>query len=159
MTVFTRYGNAVKDPTSIRPSESIDAEGVSRDSYSKISVVSDDSTSVHVLARLPSNARLKPGSTLYYSALTGLTSYSVGLGVNGAIVNAKTAALVSAEDIHLAGSVLLSKAIAAGSLGKKLWDLAGYSSDPGGMIDIIGTTGANCSTTGTIEAFIGWMKG
>lgn len=158
MAVVTRYGTAVKDPASALAVNANVAEGLDRTAYSKVSVSSDSNTSLHLLARLPSNARLRPGSTLYYSALTGLTSYSIGLGVNGAIVNSKTAALVSAEDIHLAGSVLLSKAIAAGSLGKQLWDLAGYAADPGGMIDIIGTVGADCSTTGTLEAFIGFFK-
>lgn len=159
MTVFTRYGDAVKDPSSIRPADSISAEASMRQAYSKISVASDSSTSIYLLARLPSNCRLDPNGSIKTTALTGMTSLSVGLGVNGAVVNSKTGALINAADVHLAGSVAIMKDVAAGSLGKKLWDLAGYSADPGGMIDIIGTTGADCSTTGSIEAFIPYMKG
>lgn len=159
MTVYTRYGNAVKDPAAINAVASIDAEAQVRSAYSKISVASDGATSSHLLARLPSNCRLLPSSIAYFSALTGLTSYDVGIGLNGTVISGKAAVLVAAEDIHLAGNVSLVKAVAAGSLGKKLWEHAGYTSDPGGMLDIIGTVNNAASTTGTIEAFTNFAKG
>lgn len=158
MTVFTRYGNAVKDPASLLAARGQDAEGSTKQAYSKINVVSDSSGSIYLLARIPSNARLDPNGSLKTSALTGLTSLSVGWGQNGAIVNSKTAALISAADIHLAGSVAIMKDVAVGHLGDQAWVQAGFATDPGGMLDIIGTTGADCSTTGTIEAFIPFIK-
>lgn len=158
MTVYTRYGNAVKDPAAILAVNSIHAEAQARDAYSKISVASDGIGSVHLLARLPSNARLKPGSTVYFSALTGLTDYDVGIGRDGVILAGKQDYLVNGEDIHTAGNVLMLKNVAVGSLGKLLWEHAGYTSDPGGMLDIIGTVNAAASTTGTIEAFSYFSK-
>lgn len=159
MTVYTRYGNAVKDPAAINPVAAIDAEGQVRSAYSKISVNSDGIGSIYLLARLPSNSRILPSSTAYYTALTGLTDLDIGIGVNGAVISGKADALVNGEDIHLAGNVSMVKAVAAGSLGKKLWELAGYSADPGGMLDIIGTVNAAASTTGSVEAFTHYAKG
>jgi len=158
-TTYVRYGDGVKDPAAVRPASSIDAEGAVRCAYSKVTAAADEqSGSTHILARLPSNARILPASTIFFAALTGITTYGIGLGVAGAVVNSKTSTLNSGLDIHTAGNAVIGAALAAGSRGKKLWDLAGYTSDPGGMIDIIGTTGADASAGGAIEAFIVYAK-
>src|SRR5712691_1791902 len=135
MAVVTRYGSGYKDPASLKAIDAVFAQATLRCISSHIDVANGDSaTSIYNIGKVPSNAIIDPSSTMYYSAITGLTSLDVGFGQNGAVVNAKGNALVSAQTVAAAGNTSLVAAVAAGSLVKQAWQLAGYTADPGGTI-------------------------
>lgn len=152
MAIVTKYGDAYP-AGGVSSVESINAEAQVRCIYSKISVANADSaTSKLYLGRIPSNARILPNSTLYHSAITGLTTLSVGFD------NA-VAALLSAGDVSTAGTKSLVAAVAAGNLGLRAWQQAGLSADPGGLMDIFATMNAAATAAGTLEAFLFFAKG
>ncbi|KPG01789.1 hypothetical protein IP86_02985 [Rhodopseudomonas sp. AAP120] len=159
MAVKTYYGDGYKDPSSVLAVNAIKAEATVKNIYSKFIFASgDSSTTTLFVGQVPSNARLLRSSTLKTWGVAGLTSFSLGFGKNGAVVNSKGAALMSAVDIASAASKDPLAALTAGDIGKFAWQLAGYSADPGGMLDIIGTTGADTSGAGTIEFEINYAK-
>lgn len=159
MAVKTYYGDGYKDPSSLVMIAANKAEATVKSIYSKFSIANgDSSTTTLFVGRAPSSARLLRASLLYSWGITGLTSLSLGLGRDGAVVNSKGAALMSAVDIHTAASYSVVSALAAGDIGKPLWQLAGYPADPGGVIDIIGVTGADAGAAGTLEFEILYAK-
>lgn len=152
MAVVTKYGNGYPVPGALTLVSAVDAEASVRVIYSKISVANGDSiASLLYLGRVPSNARILPNSTFYYSAITGLNSLDIGFA--GAVN-----ALVAAKDVTAAGNASLVSAITAGNLGKKAWEMAGLAADPGGLIDVFATMNAAATAAGTIEAFIHFAK-
>lgn len=161
MAVVTLYGTGYKNPASVVAIAAVNAEGMPRDVASKVAIANgNSSTSLVLFGRAPSSAILRPSSTLYFTAITGLTSFSLGFGKDGAIVNSKAAALMSAVNVAAGGAFSAVSALTAGvDYTKPIWQLAGYTTDPGGMIDFIGTLGANAGANGTVEAFLGFLKG
>ena len=152
MGIVTKYGDGYPSG-GLTAVESINAEGQVRQIYSKISVANADSaTSKLYLGRIPSSARILPNSTLYHSAITGLTTLDVGF-------NAAVAALLAAGDVSTAGSKSLVGAVVAGNLGRRAWQHAGLAADPGGLMDIFATMNAAATAAGTLEAFIYFAKG
>lgn len=151
MSIVTKYGDGYPAPGGLSV-DAVNAEGSVRCCYSKISVANGDSaTSKLYLGRVPSNARILPNSTLYNSAITGLTTLDVGF--TGAV-----AALLAAGDVSTAGSKSLVAAIAAGNLGRRAWQQAGLASDPGGLLDIFATMNAGATAAGTLESFLYFAK-
>ncbi len=94
------------------------------------------------LARLPSNAVLHANSKMWHGDFgTGIT-FDIGT------FNLNTGAddddsIASAVDVATAaaGVELMSTATAIANHGKRLWEIAGQSQDPGGEIDIKVTIG------------------
>lgn len=108
------------------------------------------------LLRLPTNARLDGGATVYFDDLStgGAATMAIGIGsVDGNFTGSATA-LTSGIDIHTAAS----NAKIVGSIanyGKMIWEHAGLASDPGGFADIYATfTAAATDTTGNVVAEI-----
>jgi hypothetical protein len=152
MAIVTKYGDGYPAPGG-QSVQSIDAEAQVRCIYSKISVANlDSATSKLYLGRIPSNARILPNSTLYNSAITGLTTLDVGF--SGAV-----AALLAAGDVSSAGTKSLVAAVAAGNLGRRAWQHAGLTADPGGLLDVFATMNAGATAAGTLEAFLYFAKG
>jgi hypothetical protein len=152
MGVVTKYGTGSKDPTALNPIEAVFAEGVLRQINSKAAIANgDSSTSVIYFGKIPSSAILDPKSQVYAEAITGLTSFS--LGFVGA-----PAALMSAVDIHAGGNFSAVAAVGAANYNKRAWQLAGLASDPGGLLDIIGTLGADAGAAGSITTAIAYSK-
>lgn len=152
MAVVTRYGSAVKDPTSLTqdriPAE--ESQGRSHSCKSTLEVVAtDNATSVLLLASLPSSVRIHPTSKLYADAIAGFTSAKIG--VAGAL-----AGLMAITDIHAGGNFNLAGAVDISLYNAPLWKQVGLAADPGGKLDILLTIGADLGGAGTITADIGF---
>jgi hypothetical protein len=80
-------------------------------------------------ARLPSACRILPDSTIYHDGITGLTDVDVGDAndPNG---------LADAINLSSAGSALVLEQVDLANYGLRLWELLGYTEDPGGQIDL-----------------------
>lgn len=145
MPVNTKYTAAFPDPTTFQQAKAISSEARVKSMSATVNFATTDSAfSVVYVGKLPSNARILPGSTLRYGSLTG-ASISVGFDVN-----AKPAALVSAQSIAAAGNSSLVSAVALTDLPKQVWQLAGYTQDPGGMINVIGTLQTAATAAGDV---------
>lgn len=89
--------------------------------------------------RFDSNSRIHGLSALQNSANAASTTLSVGVAsVNNNFGAAVPAALLAATSIAAAARTPIP---GAANAGKMLWELAGLTSDPGGQIDVYGTTG------------------
>lgn len=117
----------------------------------------DDATSVHYLARIPSNALILPISTLLTPGIAGMTQYSVGLtNLKGTTV---ANALVNAQSLVSAGNVSLVGNIAAANRRRRAWQLLGLASDPGGLLHVIGTCVTDPTASGVISGELYWGVG
>lgn len=117
----------------------------------------DDATSIHYLARLPSAALILPLSTLQTSGITGLTQYSVGVtNLKGTTV---ANALVNAQSLASAGNVSLVGNISIVNRRKRLWELLGLTTDPGGMLTLLGTCVTDPTANGNISGEVYWGIG
>lgn len=109
-------------------------------------------TSTYTLAKLPSNARLLPQSTLYWDDLasTGSPTVDVGLFPVNANITADDDALGADKDVTSAGSSGLIDNIA--NYGKKLWQyVSGQTADPGGEFLVkVTIKDADTNTGGTL---------
>lgn len=153
MAVVTKYGTGSKDPAALRPVDAVFAEGIDRTIASKISVANGDSqNSLLYFGKVPSNALLSPGSNLYAAAITGLTSFSLGFA-------AAPAALMSAVNVAAGGTFPALSAVSLSNYTQRAWQLAGLSSDPGGLLDIVGTLGANAGAAGDVVLRLTFVKG
>ena len=96
------------------------------------------------LGELPSTARILPESTIYYSTgLTGLDDVDLGDAND-------PDGLVDGEDMSSAGSCAAIKKLAIGDYGKQLWEMLGYTSDPGSELLLYLTFVAELTGSGTI---------
>ena len=124
------------------------------------------SGSTYLLARLPSHARLHSlliwldasvttftgDITLYYSdTWQDGTDANAGTGAVAAHIY-KTAyamaSLTAPTEVYMGGN------ITGANLGKRLWEDAGLSTDPGGMFDIVIVTTATNSGTSNVNAAV-----
>jgi len=141
-----RYGvNYIKTTDGNRDMIDVSVNGgrvrCSIDTYELVGATVDINDRI-LLAKVPSGAVILPQSTFVVDAITGLNDVDVGDAndPNG---------LADALDFSSAGSVAFD-AIDAADWGKKLWELLGYTSDPGGMLDIAATCIAEPTGDGTI---------
>lgn len=117
----------------------------------------DSATSVYWVARLPSNARIHGLSRIAFDDLasTGSPTLDIGtFGVDGNVTTDDDDALNDGIDVATAaGTANVIKDIA--NYGKKLWEFAGETTDPGGFIDIkITLKDAAVNAAGTITTTI-----
>lgn len=104
--------------------------------------------------RIPTDCRIDPSSRIYNDAI-GTTSATLTLGFRAVSGNISTnyAAMISGLNIAAvstanAGDRILSNA----NGGKKVWELLGLSSDPGGFVDVVGQIKtAAVTTTGFVS--------
>ena len=103
--------------------------------------------STYTFARLPSDCHLDCGlSTVHFDDLsTGATTLDIGDASNDD-------GLATDIDVNAgAGSALIAEAHPIEDYGKPLWQLLGYSADPGGTIDLVAKlAGAVASAGGTL---------
>lgn len=152
MAVVTGYGTGYKNPAAIKAVEGKFAEGLPRTINSQISIANGDSiASVYFVGKVPSSALLSPGSNIYLPATAGLTSF--GLGFTGA-----PAALMSAVNVSAGGIFPAMSAVSVANYIQPAWQLAGLSSDPGGMLDLFVTLGAAAGAAALVHCRIGFEK-
>ncbi len=99
------------------------------------------------LAKIPSNAVLLAESTLYFDDLGTAPTLDFGDAVdpNG------LATVISAAT---AGSASLLEGVDISNYGKRLWEMLGHTSDPGGQIDLFLTIVGDIDAAGTIKSVI-----
>lgn len=123
----------------------------------------DDDTSTYRLTSLPSNLNVR-AVLIYNDVLTSGTSFDIGLYYN----SSKLAGVVVPNCVALFGSAIdLSTAHGAtgpldvtyeatatniDKINKKLWELAGLTSDPNCLFDLVATANTVGSAAGTICA-------
>lgn len=105
-----------------------------------------------IFGRIPSSCKIDPGSKVYWGALTGITSYDLGLYAEGTpwVIDATKGSancLIAAKDVHLAGNSDMTAAITPDKGGKFAWEIAGLASDPGGFLLVVGTVHAAGGTS------------
>lgn len=153
MPVVTKYSNAARDPATAKTPKGMDTEGTVKSLFAQLAVANGDSAnSVFYFGKLPSNARILPDSHLHTTAITG-AAINIGFAVN-----ALPAALSAAQSLAAAGSFALIPAVTVANQVKKVWQLAGYTSDPGTMIDIIGTLTAGATAAGTFNINLRYVR-
>jgi hypothetical protein len=114
----------------------------------------DDDTSTYTIARVPSNAVLSNQSEIENDAITGGTDFNVGFYyTDGTVIDDN--ALLDALDLSSATSTKLLSGVDKNIRNQEVWQLAGLSSDPKKMIDIVLTSVTVGTAAGdiTMETF------
>lgn len=104
-----------------------------------------------LFGKVPSNGRPLGTSTIYVDdlATAGSPTLSLGLGSVNSNITSLSTALTDSVDLATAGSAKAVKLHT--SYGKRFWELAGASEDPGGLLDVYGSIiGAPTTTSGSI---------
>lgn len=161
MAVVTKYGTAARDPAALIGIDAIYAQAEKRAVVSTISIANGDSiNSTYRVGQFPSNAIIDPKSVYYYSAITGVSDIDFGFAyqADGALIDIDN--LVDGDDVTVAGSQTLfgHGTLTAANSQKRVWELAGLTSDPGGKIDLLATLKAAATAAGTIQFFIEYYK-
>lgn len=161
MSVVNKYGTGVRDPASLKAIDGILAGAEVRVVPSTITITTGDSAnSTHRIATVPSNAIIDPSSE-YLFAATGITDLDVGVAYpnGGAVIDADC--YVDGDDVSAAGSQTLRGhgTLTTANAFKRVWEIAGLSSDPGGFLDLIATQKAGTAATNVIQFCIRYFKG
>jgi hypothetical protein len=107
-----------------------------------------------LLCRIPSNARLIDVGQVSYSAFGGTAAINLGFDHSKMTAAERTAAaskLWAAQSIAAAASRKVMFAQVLADLSKRVWQVAGLASDPGGEIDIVATVTTATVSVGTIH--------
>ena len=116
---------------------------------------SASATSTYTMARLPSNARLLPSSIVGWDDLASTGSPTLDVGIKGSQVTNDPDAIndgLDAATANLSGSAMIKD---PANWGKPLWEMAGETSDPGGMLEIyISLVDAAVNVGGTLSAMV-----
>lgn len=159
-TLSTSITNAVAKP--IVYADSGQYGGLLRDKFETVAVAAaDDDTSTYRIISVRSNVFMR-AVLIYNDAITGGTSYDIGLYYNstklgGVVVPSCVALFGSAIDLSTAHSAtgpldVTNEATIGNFLlfKKKLWDMAGLTTDPDCMFDIVATANTVGSAAGNI---------
>jgi hypothetical protein len=165
MAVVTKYGTGARDAASLLAIDGIKAAAELRTINSLISITNGDSiASKFMIGEVPADAILSPGGTLYYDALTGATDCDVGVAYPNGGTMIVADCIVNGQTLAVAGSVTLAAATGSGvatatNIAKRVWELAGLTSNPGGNLALWLTLNAAATATGKILARLGYDKG
>jgi hypothetical protein len=136
MALKAYYASAAYDPT-VTPRVPLAVEVTAGNCKSmkstQATAAADNAASTINFGKINRDARISRKSDLFATAMSGLTSFSLGFANS-------TAALMSAVDIH-AGGVFNMTAPAYADFVKPAWQLAGYTDENSAPaeLDIIGT--------------------
>jgi len=157
MAVVTKYGLGYKDPASTQLPKPVYAEGRGRCIVTGTIVAAngDSIASKHYLGKIPSHAIILPDSSLIHGAITGLTSYHIGLELNGAVVDVDC--LAAALDLSTAGTKTLTALLVASGIGKQVWQVAAAPRDPGVVYDVVGVMNAAATASANLELFLKYL--
>ena len=160
MAVETRYGSLVmanvhEDTAAIPtlPSAGL-IGGRVRTAIDTVEIVSGDSVaSRYFFARLPSDAILLPQSEVHFDDAG--TSVTLDIGD----VNDPDGLATDINIASAAGSSTLLEAVDIANIGKKLWELLGYTADPKTQIDLYATlAGAAAGANATLTFIVLWAQ-
>lgn len=156
MAVVTKYTAAVMDPTTLLPPKGIAADAVTRRKRGSISVANGDSaTSVFHICDIPSDAVILPDSTLYHTAVSGLTDLDIGFSEPAA---AAADNLADGLNVSSAGTKSVVASVAVADLHKPAWQIAGFTTQPSPrQLRLIATMKADAGAAGTLHFDIGYV--
>jgi hypothetical protein len=163
MAVQTYYGRSRKDPSSISLADTIQAEGRMQVAASgPVALANGDSINTRVyLGKIGSQMIIDPTSTIYHEAIGAGALAKVGFEKDGSsTINGsdRSATLGTGLDISAAGSKSGVAAVATANLGQKVYELLGYTRDPGVEFDIVLTLTGAAAAAGKISAFYRLLK-
>jgi hypothetical protein len=143
----TFYSRGIQNPNSIKSALAIygsaPVRGIQDNIAMTTAMVVNDTLEFGVL---PSTAILLPTSTIVHANLGTSVTMNVGFDDGGAGFASK---LGSALALSAAGTKAGMAAVATADIGKRVWELAGFTADPRRNLRLIGTiTGANVTAAG-----------
>lgn len=151
MAVVTKYSSARRDPSVGKTPKAYIARAELLNSAGIAAIANGDSAnSVIYFGTVPSSARLSAISAIRCTAVTG-AAMNLGFDVTG-----KGAVLAAAQSLATAGSFSATSVLTAADLNKRVWELCGYTADPGSEIDVIGTLTAGATAAGTVAVDLFW---
>lgn len=151
MAVVTGYGTGYKNPAALKAVDAILAEAKVVSINSQVAIANGDSIgSQYFVGRAPSNAIIKPESRF---DCTAITSAAGNLGFAAA-----PAALLAAQTFNAATNGSAIAAVSVANLNARAWQLAGFTSDPGGVLDISLVLTAAATAAGTINFSINYAR-
>jgi hypothetical protein len=167
MAVVTLVGSRIMDGLDNTPPDMADAGqagGKMRQWIDTVEVgAADTAASTYLMARLPSNARIDPSSTLYWDDLTTTGSPTVDIGVYNqsgkSDITDDADALSNGHNVTSAGNGLVTgSATSIANYGLPLWDyVSGVSSDPNVDLDIkVALVDANVVGGGTMTMVLNY---
>lgn len=165
MAVVVKYGTGARDPASLKAIEGINAAAEIRKIKSLIAVASGDSiASKYMIGELPADAMLDPFSSVAFTAITGASDCDLGIAYpnGGSMILADC--IINGHTFAAAGSTTLAAATGSGvatppNMAKRVWELAGLASNPGGNLALWLTFNAAATAAGTIFSDIAYGKG
>lgn len=151
MAVVTGYGTGYKNPAALKAVDAILAEAKVISINSQVAIANGDSIgSQYFVGRVPSNAIIKPTSRFDCTAVTAAAG---NLGFAAA-----AAALLAAQTFNAALGASAVAAVSVPNLNTRAWQLAGFTADPGGMLDISLILTAAATAAGTINFSIDYAR-
>ena len=116
----------------------------------------DSATSTYDFMPVPSNARILSMSRMYWDDLASAGSPTMDFGFKSATgtITAAPTALSQDQDVATVNAVGKNLLTEIANAGKRAWDLAGASSDPGGTLMLYGSlldAAVNVGGTVTVE--------
>lgn len=152
MSVVTKYGTGARNPATLYAQAAIFAAAEIRMVTSQLLFANGDSiASTWEIAEVPADAIIDPDSVYDYEAIAGVNDFDIGVryptaaGIPGAVLDADC--YVDGDDISSAGAQTLKghATLTTANGHKRVWEIAGLTSNPGGNLTIYGT--ANAAST------------
>ncbi len=158
MAVVDKFTKGRFSPGNYSLPEAVFAEGGMRCIISgAIPNANDDSINSRVFfGKVPSAAVILPQSILYHSGITGLTDFDIGIYRDGALIDID--AYADGLNLSSAGNKSMTAALTTGNVGRRVFEVAGLTYDPGCEYDIVGTFKTAATAAGTMEAFLYYAK-
>lgn len=145
----TFYARGIQDPTSVKSPLAIyngaPVRGIQDNIAMTTAMVVGDTIE---LGTIPSAAILLPTSTIVHAGLGSSVTLNVGFDDGGSGYAAK---LGSTLDVASAGTKAGMAAVSTANLGKRAWEIAGFTSDPKRELKLVATVaGADVGTAGAV---------
>lgn len=150
MPVVTVYSAGYADPALQKPNIAIHANA--REVLVPVTVPvanGDNINSLYFIGKVPSSAKLLADSTIYHTAIAGLTSVNIQLALGTTIV-----AIAAAQNLTVAGTKSMLASIAVPNLAQQVWQLLGLLSDPGREVDVRMSLATDATAAGSVHCLL-----
>lgn len=155
------YGSGYKTPTSDQSAQRVKGEADYKCINSQITITSGNTAlSKYYVGTIPTNAIIDPRAFYDFAAITGVNDFDVGFWRPNGGIEIDGDKLVDGDDISSAGTQTLRGhgTHTLANSNKQVWELCGFTSDPGGVVDIIAQIKADASATGVANFTFPYSK-
>lgn len=150
MAVVEKKGEAYPDVTKFAPVSQRHADPRIHMLTGNFAIANGDSIGSKLwLGKVPTDAVILAESTIHHTAVTGVTDLDVGLKYS---VTDDPDILADGLTIAAAGTKSMTAAVSVANMSKRVWELLGLSSDPGGVADLYMTLNAAATAAGNVHA-------